>query len=79
MDPRSRCDESRIWTLRSVRFAWQVWSIVHSDVAQHACRVAGVGNRARSVRVAWQAFGKSVSWRVAGCRFAWQARIVHSN
>ena len=31
--------------------------VVHFDVAQRAFRMAGVGNRARSVRFAWQAWG----------------------
>ena len=39
-------------------FRVAVWGLVHFDVAQRAFRVAGVGNRARSVRFAWQAWGR---------------------
>ena len=41
--------------------AWQVWGIVHFDVAQRAFPVAGVGNgghrRCRKRGFAWQAWG----------------------
>ena len=39
-------------------FAWQAWGFVHCDVAEHAFRVAGVGDSCiltlLSVRFAWQ-------------------------